>query len=456
MENNKKMDTLKKVDPRHEELARSLADKGVEYSMATWVDITGRARAKTNPISSLPESLAGFTRYTPRGITGIGTMNPIEEEVTSQPDVSTLTVLPWDRRFVWMAADMWSDKGEPFELCPRNILKKQISIAEKEGFSCTLGVEPEFYLFRPESLESGSDRLLPVARGAELISPAYDVETNLDAIKFIDKMVKYMPEIGLNVFSFGAEGGEGQFEIDFEYAPILEMADKMTLFRMMAHQVAKEMNLEVTFMPKPFANVWGSGAHFNMGLYSTTDPKKSIFRDENKNWTKEAYSFVAGILNHAPALAAICNPIVNSYKRLVPKLVDGSVSWAPIKISYGPNNRSCMIRLPENRPAIENRSVDPAANIYLAGAFILAAGLKGIREGLDPGKPADFLTYDKSDIPRLPRTLLEAVDAFERDPLTYEVFSESFVRDYAETKRGEWDESNSQVTDWERKKYLLI
>lgn len=450
------MDTLKNITKKHEELAQDLANKGVKYVMGAWIDISGRTRAKSNPIGVLPNLFAGTARYTPRGITGIGTMNPVEEEVVTIPDESTLTILPWDRRYAWMAADMWSDKGEPFELCPRSILKKQMDIATKEGYATTLGIEPEFYLFRPESLEPGVNKLMPSTIVANLKSPAYDVQTKLDNTEFIDRMVRYMEEIDMKVFAFGAEGGVGQFEIDFYYGTFLEMADKVTLFKTMAHQVAKEMGLLVSFMPKPYANVWGNGAHFNMGLVSATDPEQSIFRDKDKNWTKEAYAFTAGILKHAPAITAITNPTVNSYKRLVPKLVDGSPSWAPIKIAHGHNNRTCMIRMPENRPAIENRSVDTSANVYLAGAFMLAAGLEGIREGLDAGESADFSTYERDDIARLPRTLTEALDEFEKDPLTYEVFSKGFVRDYVDTKRAEWEESNAQVTDWEREKYLLL
>lgn len=449
------MDTLEKVDQKYVDLARSLAEKGVKYVMASWIDILGRPNAKSNPISRLPEILSGFARYTPRGICGIGEMNPVEEEVTARPDPSTLKILPWDRRFAWMAADMWSDKGEYFELCPRSILKRQIAIAEKEGFTCTLGVEPEFYVFRPESLEPGTGRLIPISHSAERKpSPAYDVEAKLDIADFMDRMVSYMDELGFKVFAFGVEGGEGQYEIDFYYSDILDMADRLTLFRLMAREVAKEMGLRVTFMPKPFENVWGSGAHFNMGLYSIAT-KESVFRDKEKRWTKEAYAFAAGIMKHARALAAISNPLVNSYKRLVPRLVDGSPSWAPIRIAHGPNNRTCMLRFPENRPVIENRSVDAAANVYLAGAFMLAAGLKGIREGLDAGPPADFSTYEKADIPRLPRTLLEAIEAFKDDPLTYEVFTEGFVKDYVDTKLAEWEEDHARVSDWERKKYLL-
>src|SRR5699024_5676724 len=398
------MDTLQNIKTEDKNLTESLMKKGVKYTMASWTDMLGRSRAKSNTIKRLPEILSGFTRYTPRGINGIGEMNPVEEEVTAIPDPSTLAVLPWDKRFAWMAADMWSDKGEPFELCPRSILKKQISEAKKLGYSATLGIEPEFYLFRPESLNENANELIPISTSAKVApSPAYDVETKLDAANFLDTMTDYMNEIGLEAYAFSTEGGVGQYEIDFYYRDILEMSDKMSLVRLMAHQVAKEHNLMVTFMPKPYDNLWGSGAHFNMGLYSSADPSLNIFRDENKKWTREAYSFTAGVLRHAHAITAIANPLVNSYKRLTPRLVDGSVSWAPIKISYGPNNRSCMVRLPENRPAIENRSVDPAANTYLVSAFMLAAGLEGIREELDPGKEADYLTYDRSDIPQLPR-----------------------------------------------------
>ena len=451
------MDTLKPMDPKHAELARSLADKGTKYAMACWTDVLGRPKSKSVPIDHLPNLLAGSERYTPRGMGGIGNMNPVEEEVIALPDESTLLSLPWDRRFVWMAADMSYGGTEPFALCPRSTLKRQVAAAAEAGFICNLGVEPEFYVFRPESLERGAGRLIPMALSEEIKpSPAYDVEATLDSANFLDRMVECMHEAGFEVYSFDAEGGEGQYELDFDYAPILEMADKMTLFRLMARQVAKEMGLLVTFMPKPYADLWGSGAHFNMSL-SSIDTEEKVFRGkgEPQGWTKEAYAFTAGVLRHAPALAAISNPLVNSYKRLVPRLADGSISWAPIMVSYGHNNRSCMLRLPGNRPAVENRSVDTAANTYLAGAFMLAAGLEGIREGLHPGDPTEDLSYERSDIARLPRTLLEAVEAFEKDPLTYEVFSKGFIRDYVDMKRGEWEESHVQVTDWERSAYLL-
>ncbi len=385
------MDTLRAVDTAYSKQTSELADAGVRYVTAAWIDILGRSRGKSHPIARLPELLAGFARYTPRGINGIGQMDPVEEEVTAIPDLDTLTILPWDKRFAWMASDMWSDKGEPFALDPRSILKRQIARAAEQGYRCTLGIEPEFYLYRPENLTSDSFGDL-TSSGAVEPSPAYDVETTYDVSQFLDEVITMMKEIGLEAFAMGAEGGVNQFEIDFYYRDLLQMADRVTLFRLMIHQVAKQHGLAVTFMPKPFANLWGSGAHFNMGLCTLDDEEESVLRIGGSSvggedeWSKESKYFIGGLLKHARALTAITNPLVNSYKRLTPRLVDGAVSWAPIKIAYGPNNRSCMIRVPENRPAIEVRNPDASANVYLAGAFLLAAGLDGIRTRSIPAR----------------------------------------------------------------------
>ena len=384
------MDTLRAVDTAYSKQTSELADAGVRYVTAAWIDILGRSRGKSHPIARLPELLAGFARYTPRGINGIGQMDPVEEEVTAIPDLDTLTILPWDKRFAWMASDMWSDKGEPFALDPRSILKRQIARAAEQGYRCTLGIEPEFYLYRPENLTADSFGDL-TSSGAVEPSPAYDVETTYDVSQFLDEVITMMKEIGLEAFAMGAEGGVNQFEIDFYYRDLLQMADRVTLFRLMIHQVAKQHGLAVTFMPKPFANLWGSGAHFNMGLCTLDEEEESVLRIGGSSvggedeWSKESKYFIGGLLKHARALTAITNPLVNSYKRLTPRLVDGAVSWAPIKIAYGPNNRSCMIRVPENRPAIEVRNPDASANVYLTGAFLLAAGLEGIANEIDPG-----------------------------------------------------------------------
>jgi glutamine synthetase len=271
------------------------------------------------------------------------------------------------------------------------------------------------------------------------------VDATLDLMPFLLPMVDAMNETGFGVFSFDHEGGDGQVEFDFAAAPALEMADRLALFRLMAKQIAKQTGLFATFMPKPYTEAWGSGAHFNMSLVDV-DSGDNVFRDADdrrgRGWSKTAYSFVAGILRHAPALASICTPTVNSYKRLQPRLSDGSVSWAPTHAAYGDNNRSCLLRLPRNRPAVENRGVDSAANPYLAAAFLLAAGMEGVSAGLDPGEPVEDLVYDWHQRPgaaRLPRHLLEAIDAFDADPLTRQVFPSQFVDAYVQMKTQEWD-----------------
>lgn len=461
------MDTLVPVDVASEALVADLVGRGVEYVFGSFIDITGRAKSKCVPVQHLPALLAGHERYTPRGIGDLGRMTPNEDECVTMPDPETLIVLPWDTRFAWMAADLLFGGREPFAHCTRSVLKGQIERAADLGFVMNVGCETEIYAVKESSIGDPTGHLTPGWRtGSMRPTQAYDVEATLDAMAFLEPVVRYMNSTGFGVFSFDAEGGDGQYEFDFDYAPALVMADRLALFRLLVKQVAKEVGLFVTFMPKPYTGAWGSGAHFNMSLCDA-ETGQNLFRDpedkRGRGWSKLAYGFVAGILSHAPALAAICNPTVNSYKRLTPRLADGSVSWAPVWAAYGDNNRSCMMRLPRNRPCVENRAVDAAANPYLAAAFLLAAGLEGIALGLDPGDPVDDLTYDwqrsgpgGGDVTatRLPRTLLEAIEAFAADPLTAEVFPSQFVSAYVDMKAAEWDDYHSRVTDWERSKYL--
>jgi glutamine synthetase len=452
------MDTLQAIDEGQRTLAEDLAKQGVEYVVGAYVDINGRSKSKVVPVEHLPNLLAGSERYTPRGLGDLGQMTPHEDECVALPDPATLRIMPWDRRFAWMAADLMFGGTEPFAHCARSILKKELARAADLGFGFNLGVETEIYAYKPD--EIGADGYLQpmAASGSIRPTPAYDVESTMDAMGFLGPMVRAMSETGFDVFSFDHEGGDAQFEFDFTYAPALEMADQITFFRLMAKQIAKQAGLAVTFMPKPYTTGWGSGHHFNMSLYDI-ESGANLFRDLEgpRGWSKTCYGFVAGVLRHAAAIAAIATPTVNSYKRMVPRLADGCVSWAPVWAAYGDNNRSCMLRLPRNRPALENRAVDSAANTYLASAFLLAAGLEGVAEGLDPGDPVEDMTYDwsaRKDAVRLPRNLLVAIDAFEADPLTHAVFPPQFVSEYVEMKNAEWEQYHSQVSEWEREYYL--
>lgn len=458
------MDTINAIDPVHGELAESLAQSGVKYALGSWIDIHGRPKSKVVPIGHLPNMLAGSERFTPRGISGLGSMEPQEEESVAMPDLATLRQLSWDKRFVWMAADLMLDGAEPFDQCPRSILKSQLARAREAGFDFKLGIETEIFVFDPSAPRASSGYLAPVAGSGSLRPcPAYDAEATLDAVDFLDDFVTALQDNGFGVYSFDHEGGDGQYEFDFAFDGALEMADKITFFRLMARQIAKRHGLATTFMPKPYTEAWGSGHHYNMSLVST-ETGENLMRDPGDprglGWSSTAYAFAAGLMRHADALAAIVTPTVNSYKRLNPRLADGTPSWAPVWSAYGEQNRSCMLRLPKNRPAIENRAIDSSANTYLAAAFLLAAGLDGIEHAMDPGDPVDVALIDGRRNPalnavRLPRNLLEATDAFARSELASRVFPKRFVSEYLDMKYGEWDSYHHIVTDWERDRYLL-
>jgi glutamine synthetase len=267
------------------------------------------------------------------------------------------------------------------------------------------------------------------------------------------------------VYSFDHEDGNGQFETDFGYADGLVTADRVIFFRLMAREICRKHGLIASFMPKPFANRTGSGAHFNMSLADVQSGTNLFCPAEDKaGWVSElGRQFIAGILRHAPAICAVIAPTVNSYKRLV---VQGSMSgftWAPVFICYGNNNRTNMLRIPGAGSRVECRAADSACNPYLAAAMLLAAGLEGIREGLDPGEPNLVNAYQLSEeelskrgITTLPRTLGEAIEAFAADPLSRQVFGDAMASAYVAFKRDEWSSYHGAISDWETKRYLEL
>ena len=451
------MDTLRETVEDHERLATTLAEQGVEMAVAAWIDVTGRPKSKFVPISHLPGLLAGSERYTPRGMGNLGDMDPSEDECIALPDPATLRVLSWDTRVAFFNADLSYGGREPFGNCPRSILKASVAKAADQGLRFMLGVETEFYVFKRDALPA----LEPMhPSGTIFPTPAYDVESTMGSIDFLAGIAKHMEQADFGLFSFDHEGGNGQYELDFAHAEVLDQCDQLVYLRLLLRHVAEEQGCFVTFMPKPHHTAWGSGAHMNMSLESL-ETGANVFLDKGgeRVWRPEATGFVAGLLRHAPALMALTCPTVNSYKRLVPRLADGSISWAPVYAAWGYNNRSCMLRLPENRPAIENRCVDMTANMYIAAAFSLAAGLEGIELGLDPGEPVRTSTVEWADAgegrsSHLPRTLSDAIDAFEADPLVHEILPAGFVKDYVDMKRGEWEDYHAQVSQWEIDRYL--
>jgi glutamine synthetase len=443
-----------------------LRDQGVRYLFGAYVDAHGVPKSKCVPVEHLASAAEGSELYTVGALEGMGELGPNEDECSGLPDLSKITVLPWDRRYAIAPADL-EFHGEPYSHDSRAVLKRQIAAAAELGYSFSVGIEPEVYVLRDVD-----GRWEPWVREDAYNAPTrgYDVEATMLADGFLEPMVDYMNELGWQVYSFDHEGGDGQYEFEFRHTDALEMADRMLVFRLMAKHVARTLGCIATFMPKPFDHNFGSGAHVNMSL-ADIETGENRFEagpvDDRHNghhgYSKLAYHFTAGVLRHARAITAVACPTVNSYKRLIPVGLMDHITWAPVYQAYGHNNRTLMCRLPMNRRCIELRTADSAANFYLVTGLALAAGLQGIREELEPGDPVNTDTYSVDDhelarrgVHRLPRNLGEAIDAFEADELARTTFGEEFHASYVKLKRGEWDAYSTVISEWEREQYLHL
>lgn len=435
-----------------------LVEKGVKYLLASFSDMHGVSKAKIAPVAHFDRMMTGSELFTGAALDGVP-QDVSDEEVAAHPDLSSGKILPWDKEVMWFASDLWTG-GAPFEACSRNILKRAVAKAHAHGFSMKMGMEAEFFVFTDD------DQLgyKPVSTRHHLAKPAYDVARLLDNKPWLGELVSSMNELGWDVYSFDHEDGIGQFEVDFTYFPVLEMADNFTFLRLMANEIARKHGAFASFMPKPYGDRAGSGAHFNMSLADATTGANLFKTDSDPrgcNISPLAYHFVAGVLRHLPAICAVVAPTVNSYKRLVKQGSMSGFTWAPVFACYGNNNRTNTVRIPRDGGRVELRAADSACNPYLGAALVLAAGLEGIVNRLDPGEPHLDNMYLKTPqelaalgVETLPATLDEAVDAFEKDPLTAEVFGPAMHKAWIEFKREEWMSYINHVSDWEKQRYL--
>ena len=440
-------------------LQQSLKAKGVKYCIGAYVDIHGVQKAKVVPIDHLPQMAAGSERYTGYALDGLG-QAPNDDELTSVPDLNHIVQLPWEPKVAWMPADNHF-QGKPYPLSTRVALKNVLAQAAEMGFGMNLGIECEIYLLKKQA-----DGTLSVPHpNDKLVKPCYDVQGFMDNFSWLDKVGSCINELGWDLYSFDHEDANGQFEFDFNYSDALTSCDRLTFFRMMAKHYAEEEGLLATMMPKPFANKTGTGAHFNMSLYDLKTGKNLFACDPKDDprgigLTPLGYQFVAGILKHGRALCAAFAPTVNSYKRLVRRGAMSYFSWAPVFNSYGSNNRTNSVRIPAGGGRCESRNADGAVNPYLAAALALAAGLEGIREGLDPGSPNEDNLYELSDAQRqergidfLPQTLQEAVQAFAADPLVERTLGKALRDEFITYKGQEWEAYHLSVSQWEVERY---
>ncbi len=437
------------------DLKLDLLSRGVTIALASFVDVHGTCKAKAVPLDHFEAMLAGSELFTGAALDGVP-QDISDDEVAAVPDPASATVLPWRRHVVWLASSLQLH-GEPFEACCRTILSRSLAEAARLGYRFDLGIEAEFYVVR--RTEDG--RLVPASRRDRLDKPCYDLSGLLDNLDWLEELVGAMNELGWGVYSFDHEDGNGQFEIDFAHAEAMTMADRLTYFRLMAREICHRHGLIASFMPKPFGDRTGSGAHYNLSLADADSGRNLFATGRPGTITPLGEHFVAGILRHAPAICAAIAPTVNSYKRLVARGGMSGFTWAPVFLSHGHNNRTNMVRIPSAGARVECRAADSSANPYLGAAMILAAGLEGVREELDPGPPNRTNAYRLSAEQRrerglntLPRTLGEAIEAFAADPLSRSVFGEAMFESFVSLKRAEWADYHGDVSDWEVRRYL--
>jgi glutamine synthetase len=440
----------------------SLRAKGVKYCIGAYVDIHGVPKGKVVPLDHLSHMAHGSELYTGYALDGLG-QAPNDDEIASVPDLDHIIQLPWEPKIAWMPADNIF-RGKPYLLNTRVALKNVLAQAATQGLGFNLGIECEVFVLR-----KNEDGTLSVPNPDDRLNkPCYDLRGFIDNFTWLDQVASCITELGWDLYSFDHEDANGQYEFDFRYADALTMCDRLIFFREMTKHYAKQQGLLATMMPKPFADKTGNGAHFNMSLYELADGHNLFACDRDKDprglgLSEMGYHFIGGILRHGRALCAAFAPTVNSYKRLVRQGAMTYFSWAPVFNSYGSNNRTNSVRVPLGGGRCESRNVDGAVNPYLAATLALAAGLEGIREKIDPRDPNEDNLYTISEAERrarniefLPRTLMEAVEAFAADPLIKATLGSELHDEFVKYKTMEWEAYHLAISPWEIERYTHL
>lgn len=433
----------------------ALGAEGIRYVFAQFTDIHGAAKGKLVPLAHLGDLAhpgAGFSGPSIWG-TGLPRTGP-RSEYYGRADLATLQPMPWLPGYARVVLD-GHVAGQPFALCPRRILRRQVARLAQRGWTLNAGLEPEFFLLQKGP--GGYD----AEPGDTLEKPSYDSKSLLRRRGFLEKLTASLDACGLQVFQIDHEDAGGQFEVNYRYADALKAADNFMLFKMAAQHIAEEQGMLFSMMPKPFADRPGSGLHCHLSLADADG--RAVFEDPDDahglGLSPLAYHFIAGLLRHAPALTALCAPTVNSYKRLMCGASLSGTSWAPAFIGYGDNNRTTVARVVCRR--VEWRLPDSSANPYLALAGVIAAGLDGIDSALQADEPVNQDVYDMSDAARaalglriLPQNLGMAAAALQEDTVLAAALGQDFVHEFAALKSAEWLEYSRHVSAWETARYL--
>ena len=435
-----------------DDIFRMVEEEDVEFIRLQFTDIFGTLKNIAITSSQLEKALDNKCMFDGSSVEGFVRIE--ESDMHLYPDYDTFEIFPWrpqQGKVARLICDVHTPDGKPFEGDPRWILKKTIKEANEMGYRFDVGPECEFFLFHTD------DNGLPTTLSHEKAG-YFDLGPNDLGENIRRDMVLTLEEMGFEIEASHHEVAPAQHEIDFKYDEVLKTADNIQTFKMTVKTIAKRHGLYATFMPKPKFGISGSGMHINMSL--ATEEGKNIFADENGKigLSDDAYHFIAGIMKHARGMSAITNPLVNSYKRLVPGYE------APVYIAWSAKNRSPLIRIPASRgngTRVELRNPDPTANPYLVLALCLAAGLDGIKNKIEVPESVDCNIYEMTPgerraagIENMPADLKEAVDCLVADEFLCSVLGEHITTKYVEAKMKEWENYTTRVSQWEIDEYL--
>ena len=437
-----------------EDILRLVEEEDIEFIRMQFVDIFGQLKNVAINASQIEKAVNNQIMFDGSSIEGYTRIN--ESDQCLYPDLNSFAIFPWrpaQGRVARLICDVYNPDGTPFVGDPRGVLRRVLQRARDMGFDTfNIGPELEFFLFETDEEGHATTRTRDEAGYFDLGPLDHGESTRREICMNLEEM-------GFEIEASHHECAVGQHEIDFRYAEALDGADKIMTMKLAVKTLAQKNGLHATFMPKPLFGVAGSGMHLNMSLFKNG---RNVFYDEGgeRQLSQTAYSFIAGLLEHAQGFTALTNPLVNSYKRL------GAGYEAPRHKSWSASNRSTLIRIPAVRgefTRVELRSPDPSCNPYLAVAACLAAGLDGIARGLTPPPEVtdDVYAMDDSDraarnLDALPETLKDALEEMERDELIMEVLGDHVARHYIEGKMKEWNEYQARVSDWELEKYLVV
>ena len=431
-----------------QDLAQIAKTKGIKYFLISFVDLFGVLRAKLVParaIKGMQKDGAGFA-----GFAAWLDLSPADGDMFGVPDPDSLIQLPWNPEIGWLASDLWMD-GKEVEASPRVALKRQIAKAAKKGYRVKTGVECEYFLVN----QDGSAIFDTMDTQTK---PCYDQQALMRRYPVVKEICDCMLELGWGPYQNDHEDANGQFEMNWDYNDVLLTADRHVFFKYMTKTIAENHGMRATFMPKPFANLTGNGCHSHISIWDKTG-KKNLFlnKSDDLGLSKIAYQFLGGIMLHATSMCAIFNPTVNSYKRIDAPRTTSGATWSPSSITYSGNNRTHMIRVPDDG-RFELRLMDGAMNPYLAQAAIIAAGLDGINNKRDPGEPSFINMYEEGHKLRsaklLPSTLLDALRLLEKNKQLRSELGGELIDAYIKLKMLEWREYTTHLSDWERQTTL--